>query len=434
MFQDSDFDVLDDDMEDVKGETVHTATTGVSELVCTVTNAGSCKAQKERQKQEEATSAALAEEFDEIQARIDADHELAVRLTHEEQEKYTIEERSRLLAEFFERRKKQLTAERAEAIRNKPPTRTQVRNRIITYLKHMGKYTHQQLKHKNFEEVQKLYEREKKLIDDFKPIDDDSQQQAESTKKRPRADSKEESSKKQKLEEDNDAEKEELRDSMDVVPRDDVAIDNYKIFSEMLDDFDRQDVIDLHRLVNERYETTSPEGYDLLHWGDLKTLFEPNEEDEIWKNQQDYNLISWRLFDSCGVHVLLMNTRVSIHMMIEKKYPLTQEMLSRMLNRRLEVDYESEMAFELLRFTRSQLQNMRVEQYLTHTNYALLEVIVNGDAPIVASASTKGPIPPKTAKQKIARKNELKAKSTMLLAIPDEHLLKFHGIKDAKSL
>ncbi|GJS20674.1 hypothetical protein Tco_0449306 [Tanacetum coccineum] len=349
------------------------------------------RAQKERQKQEEATSAALAEEFDEIQARIDADHELAVRLTHEEQEKYTIKERARLLAEFFERRKKQLAAERAEAIRNKPPTRTQVRNMMITYLKHMGKYTHQQLKHKNFEEVQKLYEREKKWIDDFKPIDDDSQQQAESTKKRPRADSEEESSKKQKLEEDNDAEKEELRDSMDVVPRDDVAIDveslatkypivdwkthilnenmmyyqiiradgsskNYKIFSEMLDDFDRQDVIDLHRLVNERYEITSLEGYDLLLWGDLKTLFEPNEEDEIWKNQQDYNLISWRLFDSCGVHVLLMNTGVAIHMMIEKKYPLTQEMLSRMLNRRLEVDYESEMAFELLRFTRSQLQ------------------------------------------------------------------------------
>ncbi|GKE69985.1 hypothetical protein Tco_1528057, partial [Tanacetum coccineum] len=221
-------------------------------------------AQKERQKQKEATSAALAEEFDEIQARIDAGHKLAVRLTCEEQEKYTIEERARLLAEFFERRKKQLAAERVEAIRNKPPIRTQVRNMMITYLKNMGKYTHQQLKHKNFEEVQKLYEREKKWIDDFKPIDDDSQQQAKSTKKRPRADF-----------EDNDAEKEELRDSIDVVPRDDVAIDveslatkypivdwkthildenimyyqiiradgsskNYKIFSEMLDDFDYQ--------------------------------------------------------------------------------------------------------------------------------------------------------------------------------------------------
>ncbi|GJU12666.1 hypothetical protein Tco_1135062 [Tanacetum coccineum] len=37
-----------------------------------------------------------------------------------------------------------------------------------------------------------------------------------------------------------------------------------------------------------------------------------------------------------------------------------------------------------------------MEQYLTHTNYALWEVIVNGDAPVVASASAEGPIPPKT--------------------------------------
>ncbi|GKF86828.1 hypothetical protein Tco_0254655, partial [Tanacetum coccineum] len=58
---------------------------------------------------------------------------------------------------------------------------------------------------------------------------------------------------------------------------------------------------------------------------------------------------------------------------------------------------------------------------------------MDGDAP-AASASTKGPIPHKTAEQSIARKNELKAKSTLLLAIPDEHLLKFHGIKDAKTL
>ncbi|GJW75097.1 ribonuclease H-like domain-containing protein [Tanacetum coccineum] len=83
---------------------------------------------------------------------------------------------------------------------------------------------------------------------------------------------------------------------------------------------------------------------------------------------------------------------------------------------------------------------MRIEQYLTHTDYApdyaLWEVIVNGDAPAIASSSagTEGPIPPKTTKQKLARKNELKAKSTLLLAIPDEHILKFHGIKDAKTL
>ncbi|GJS12348.1 putative ribonuclease H-like domain-containing protein [Tanacetum coccineum] len=77
---------------------------------------------------------------------------------------------------------------------------------------------------------------------------------------------------------------------------------------------------------------------------------------------------------------------------------------------------------------------MRMEQYLTYTDYALWEVIVNGDTPAISLASTEGPIPPKTVKQKLARKNELKAKSTLLLAIPDEHLLKFHGIKDAKTL
>ncbi|GJZ46897.1 ribonuclease H-like domain-containing protein [Tanacetum coccineum] len=81
---------------------------------------------------------------------------------------------------------------------------------------------------------------------------------------------------------------------------------------------------------------------------------------------------------------------------------------------------------------------MESQSETTQTVFALklLEVIVNGDVPAIVSASagTEGAIPHKTAKQKLARKNELKAKSTLLLAIPDEHLLKFHGIKDAKTL
>ncbi|GJU94015.1 ribonuclease H-like domain-containing protein [Tanacetum coccineum] len=83
------------------------------------------------------------------------------------------------------------------------------------------------------------------------------------------------------------------------------------------------------------------------------------------------------------------------------------------------------------------LWSMRMEQYLTFTDHALWEVIVNGDSvsPIAsASAGAEGPIPPKTAEQKLARKNELKAKSTLMLAIPDEHLLKFHAYNDVKSL
>ncbi|GKE90505.1 hypothetical protein Tco_1567980 [Tanacetum coccineum] len=81
----------------------------------------------------------------------------------------------------------------------------------------------------------------------------------------------------------------ELQLCLEIVPRDDEAVNAdgsekyYKIFSTMLDDFDRHDVLDLYRLVKERFETTSLERYDRLLWGDLITLFEPSEEDEIWK-------------------------------------------------------------------------------------------------------------------------------------------------------
>ncbi|GJX56269.1 putative ribonuclease H-like domain-containing protein [Tanacetum coccineum] len=135
------------------------------------------------------------------------------------------------------------------------------------------------------------------------------------------------------------------------------------LMGEMLDDFDRQDVLDLHRLVK----------------------------------------ASWRLFDSCGIHILLMNNGIAIHMMIEKKYPLTQEMLSKMLSRKLEVDHENEMAFELLRCAGERipapqvapmespqmistvklrmlkkgeytLWSIRMEQYLINTDYGLWHV------------------------------------------------------------
>ncbi|GJY12379.1 retrovirus-related pol polyprotein from transposon TNT 1-94 [Tanacetum coccineum] len=220
-----------------------------------------------------------------------------------------------------------------------------------------------------FDLQQKQPAEEEKL----KKNDDSSKPSGGSRKKilaRKRASEKqsEEGAKRQKMED--NTEKEELKAYLDIVPGEEFAMDveslstkadgsskNYKIFSKMIDDFDRQDVIDLHRLVKERYVTTSPEGYDLMMWGDLKTLFEPDEEDEVWRNQHGYNLISWRLIDSCGIHILLMDNGIAIHMMVEKKYPLIQEMLSKMLNKRLEIDHESEMAFELLRFTRSQLQN-----------------------------------------------------------------------------
>ncbi|GKE38972.1 hypothetical protein Tco_1462377, partial [Tanacetum coccineum] len=42
---------------------------------------------------------------------------------------------------------------------------------MITYLKNMGKFNHNQLKRKSYEELQRLYEREQKWIHDFVPMD-----------------------------------------------------------------------------------------------------------------------------------------------------------------------------------------------------------------------------------------------------------------------
>ncbi|GKC69095.1 hypothetical protein Tco_1114978 [Tanacetum coccineum] len=49
----------------------------------------------ERERQEEASKVAIADMFNEVQKRIDVDYELAARMTYEEQEKYTIKERTR---------------------------------------------------------------------------------------------------------------------------------------------------------------------------------------------------------------------------------------------------------------------------------------------------------------------------------------------------
>ncbi|GJZ24808.1 hypothetical protein Tco_0562267 [Tanacetum coccineum] len=74
----------------------------------------------------------------------------------------------------------------------------------------------------------------------------------------------------------------------------------------MLDTFDRDDLLNLHRLVMERFPNDDPVGYDLLLWGDLKILVDPKEDDDIWKNQHEWKMISWKLYKTYGVHTLMI--------------------------------------------------------------------------------------------------------------------------------
>ncbi|GKE70679.1 hypothetical protein Tco_1528751, partial [Tanacetum coccineum] len=81
-----------------------------------------------------------------------------------------------------------------------------------------------------------------------------------------------------------------------------------------------KDLEDLYKLEKTKYESTrAVEDLDLILWGDLKTMFEPHVEDKIY-------------------------------MLVEKKYPVTPSTISMMLKKKLMIDYESKMAYQILKF------------------------------------------------------------------------------------
>ncbi|GJU40563.1 hypothetical protein Tco_1193520 [Tanacetum coccineum] len=79
---------------------------------------------------------------------------------------------------------------------------------------------------------------------------------------------------------------------------------------------------------------------------------------------------------------------------------------------------------------------MRIEQYIQMIDYALWKVIENGATlpkiQVVEGITTLLPIT--TAEEKAQRRLEVKARSTLMMGIPNEHQLKFNSIKDAQQL
>ncbi|GKD03978.1 hypothetical protein Tco_1178952 [Tanacetum coccineum] len=275
----------------------------------------------------------------------------------------------------MDKRKKHFARLRAEEQRRKPLTKAQKRNQMCTYLKNMAGFTHNQLKNKSFDEVQKAFDKTMSWIDSFVPMDSEvvkgskdraegSETRAEGSSKRAGEDLQQESTKKQKM--DDDKEKEELKQCFEIVPDDgdDVTIDatplsvkipivDYKIyqegkksffqiiradgktqmyltFSKMLKNFDREDLEVLWRIVKARFNKMKPVDYmDTFLLLTLKTMFEHHVEDES----------------------------IPYYLLVEKMYPLTNHTLHQMFNDvKLQVDYECEMAFDLLRLIKKPLK------------------------------------------------------------------------------
>ncbi|GKD17937.1 hypothetical protein Tco_1207095 [Tanacetum coccineum] len=296
-----------------------------------------------REREEDANIA----EWDNIQAMIDADYELAARLQAQEHEELTIEEKSRLFVELMDKKKKHFAGLRSEEQRRKPLTKAQKRNQMCTYLKNMARFTHNQLKKKIFDEVQKDFDKTMSWIDLFVPMDSEvvkgSKDRAEGSKTRAEGSSKREQgrifnkslprSKRWMM----IKRKKNLNNALRLFQMMEMTTDGktqmYLTFSKLLKNFDREDLGVLWRIVKARFKKIELVNYmdSFLHLN-LKTI----------------------------VHCVTMHT-IPYYLLVEKMYPLTNHTLHQMFNDvKLQVDYESEMAYELLKLIKRLLSVVEV--------------------------------------------------------------------------
>ncbi|GJU85223.1 hypothetical protein Tco_1292769, partial [Tanacetum coccineum] len=116
--------------------------------------------------------------------------------------------------------------------------------------------------------------------------------------------------KKQKLDEnveaevDDDQEEAEMKKNMEMVPDDEVAIDAIPLATKPpIINIDREHLETLWKLVKAKHGLTRPEkAYERVLWDDLKVMFEPDVESEVWRNLQGHKVTVWKLFSSSGVH------------------------------------------------------------------------------------------------------------------------------------
>ncbi|GJS31382.1 hypothetical protein Tco_0492002 [Tanacetum coccineum] len=273
-----------------------------------------------KQKEEEA-NISLLESWDNTQAMMDADFQLAQQMQTEEQEQ------------------------------SKPPSKTQKRNTMSTYLKNMAGYKYNQLKRKSYDKIQEMFDKEMKRVNTFVDMNTElvegSKTKAEGSSKRAGDELEQEKAKKQKG--DDDQEEAEMKRHIEIVKDDEVAIDaiplatkppvivDYKIDKDgrmgyfkliradgsskryssmikMLQGIDREDLETLWKLVKAKHKNTRPEDdYERVLWGYLKVMFEPDNKSDVWRNLQGYKVTVWKLFDNYEVHFVRFRKDIPLH-------------------------------------------------------------------------------------------------------------------------
>ncbi|GJS29493.1 anticodon-binding aminoacyl-tRNA synthetase, class 1a [Tanacetum coccineum] len=132
---------------------------------------------------------------------------------------------------------------------------------------------------------------------------------------------------------------------------------------EILHLIDRQDLSKLYGMVVKHYEVNPLAGTGMILWGDLHVLFESTtggSSVEVWNDQQEWVIHSWKLFPFSGVHVLETFTGKILYMFADTPYPLSASLMKKMLKHKLEVEIDGigndmTYAVQLIKFIKNQL-------------------------------------------------------------------------------
>ncbi|GJX30446.1 hypothetical protein Tco_0238525 [Tanacetum coccineum] len=176
-------------------------------------------------------------------------------------------------------------------------TQAQQRTYMCNYIKNMRSHTLQQLKKLSFDEIKELFETTMKRVKDFVPMESDR-----------------------------------------LVPK--ILTGSSKRTAKTELQHEGDDLDKLWSLVKERFCSTDPtDDKERTLWVELKRLFKPKTDDIPWKLQRDmHDLLTWRLYDTCGVHHVSTDRGHDIFMLVEKDYPLIRGLLTLMLCNKLQVD------------------------------------------------------------------------------------------------
>ncbi|GJX69331.1 hypothetical protein Tco_0305058, partial [Tanacetum coccineum] len=111
----------------------------------------------------------------------------------------------------------------------------------------------------------------------------------------------------------------------------------YQVFEDMLKRFDRDDLEKLWDLVKKKFSSTEPTiNKEKVLWVELKRLFEPDDDDTLWKLQRYmHDPLKWKLYDTCGVHHVSTERGHDIFMLVKKDYLLTRAIMTVMLANKL---------------------------------------------------------------------------------------------------